>query len=585
MSSPANVSEVDRGSKSTLKILIADDNHSDRLILQTIVKRQNHTVVTAVDGVEAVEKFTEERPDIVLLDALMPRKDGFEAARDIKRLAGEDLIPIIFLTSLSDAESLAKCLEAGGDDFLSKPYNQIILQAKIKAFDRMRKMHSTLQLQRDQIAENNKHLLREQQVAKTVFDNVAHLGCLGAVNIQHLLSPLSVFNGDVLLACQKPSGDMHVLLGDFTGHGLPAAIGAMPLAEIFYGMTTKGYSLANILAEINQKLKAILPVGFFCCACMVELRFEQKEIEIWIGGLPECFLLRGDTLEKIKSNHLPLGILKAESFDTSTYRYEMNDGDRFYMWSDGIIESTSPEGELYGEKRLETMVEQHIRSKELFDTIKQEVISFAGESGPTDDLTMVEVTMIPEQDLGVVSNPQTIATLHGPKQWEFSYRLIDDSLANFDPIPLLLQIVVEVPGLRSFTGQIFTIISELYSNALDHGVLGLDSKLKSGSDGFGKYYRMREERLRKLENDYISIRIMHTGYGEGGRLTFRIEDSGAGFDFSSRMETMAQNNAAVLPANAGTFSGRGISLLSSLCSRIAFEGRGNIAEVDFEWEI
>ena len=118
--------------------------------------------------------------EIVLMDALMPRMDGFEAARLIKQLAGEELVPIIFLTSLTDAESLVKCLDAGGDDFLSKPYNRVILQAKINAFNRMRVMHSTVQLQRDHIAENNEHLLQEQQVAKTVFDNVAHLGCLNA---------------------------------------------------------------------------------------------------------------------------------------------------------------------------------------------------------------------------------------------------------------------------------------------------------------------------------------------------------------------------------------------------------------------
>src|SRR5690606_307229 len=258
------------GETESLKILIADDNGSDLMILQSIVRKQGHQVITATDGIEAVEQFERESPQLVLLDALMPRMDGFEAARLIKELAGEELVPIIFLTSLTEAESLAKCLDAGGDDFLSKPYNQIILKAKIQAFNRMRVMHKTLQHQRDQIVRHNEHMLREQRVAKRVYDNVAHLGCLHARNIQHLLSPLSVFNGDVLLACQKPSGGMHVLLGDFTGHGLPAAIGAMPLAEIFYGMTAKGFSMPDVLREINQKLKKILPVGFFCCAVMVD---------------------------------------------------------------------------------------------------------------------------------------------------------------------------------------------------------------------------------------------------------------------------------------------------------------------------
>ena len=68
-------------------------------------------------------------------------------------------------------------------------------------------------------------------------------------NIRYLLSPYALFNGDLLLAACTPSGNMHLLLGDFTGHGLPAAVGAMPLAEVFYGMTAKGFGLAETLRE------------------------------------------------------------------------------------------------------------------------------------------------------------------------------------------------------------------------------------------------------------------------------------------------------------------------------------------------
>ena len=93
--------------QESLRILIADDNDSDRLILQTIVRKEGHVVYTARDGQEAIDIFRQESPDIVLLDALMPNVDGFEAARTIKQLAGDNLVPIIFLTSLRDATSLA----------------------------------------------------------------------------------------------------------------------------------------------------------------------------------------------------------------------------------------------------------------------------------------------------------------------------------------------------------------------------------------------------------------------------------------------------------------------------------------------
>ena len=229
----------------------------------------------------------------------MPLMDGFEAARRIKQAAGEELVPIIFLTSLTEGEALVRCLEAGGDDFLAKPYNRVILEAKINAMERLRRLQDTVLKQRDLIAKHNEHLLTEQRVAKAVFDKVTHSGCLDAPNIRYLQSPYAVFNGDLMLAAFKPSGGMHVLLGDFTGHGLPAAIGAMPLAEVFYGMTAKGYSLAEVLREINAKLKRILPVGVFCCATMLNLSFQRRVVEVWCGGLPDGYLYRAASAERV----------------------------------------------------------------------------------------------------------------------------------------------------------------------------------------------------------------------------------------------------------------------------------------------
>ena len=237
-----------------LAVLIAEDNAADRMLLSTIVSRQGHRVLTASNGLEAVALFEQARPQLVLMDALMPVMDGFEAARRIKQKAGEALVPIIFLTSLTEGEALVRCLEAGGDDFLAKPYNRVILEAKIGAMDRLRRLHDTVLQQRDLIARHNEHLLSEQRVAKAVFDKVAHSGCLDAPNISYMQSPFALFNGDLLLAAYKPSGGMHVMLGDFTGHGLSAAIGAIPLAEVFYGMTAKGHALAEILREINAKI-------------------------------------------------------------------------------------------------------------------------------------------------------------------------------------------------------------------------------------------------------------------------------------------------------------------------------------------
>lgn len=144
--------------EQALTVLVAEDGAVDRLLLAQIVRRQGHHVYTAENGEQAVALFAEKRPQLVLLDALMPVMDGFEAARQIKALAGEALVPIIFLTSLNEEDALVRCLEAGGDDFMAKPYSAVILAAKIRAMDRLRRLQATVLEQRDQITRH--HLSR-----------------------------------------------------------------------------------------------------------------------------------------------------------------------------------------------------------------------------------------------------------------------------------------------------------------------------------------------------------------------------------------------------------------------------------------
>jgi serine phosphatase RsbU (regulator of sigma subunit) len=103
-----------------------------------------------------------------------------------------------------------------------------------------------------------------------VFNKVAQDNNVAMQNIKHWLSPIAVFNGDVLLAAPTPNGGLMVLLGDFTGHGLAAAIGAIPLASTFYSMVEKGFTMQDIIKELNSKLYGILPVSVFWCASMAQ---------------------------------------------------------------------------------------------------------------------------------------------------------------------------------------------------------------------------------------------------------------------------------------------------------------------------
>jgi len=557
-----------------LRVLVAEDGAADRLLLAQIVRRQGHEVFTAQDGEQAVALFAEWRPQLVLLDALMPVMDGFEAARRIKTLAGETLVPIIFLTSLNEHDALVRCLEAGGDDFMAKPYSAVILGAKIRAMDRLRRLHATVLEQRDQIARHHHHLLNEQRVAKAVFDKVAHSGCLRASNIRYLQSPYALFNGDLLLAAYAPSGDMHVLLGDFTGHGLPAAVGTMPLAEVFYGMTAKGHGVAETLREMNAKLKHILPVDMFCCALMLNLSYQRGTVEVWNGGMPDGYRLSasGEVLSTLESRHLPLGILSPERFDDSTEVFALALGERLLLLSDGVVDTCDDQERLFGVQRLRQVLAANRDPARLLQELMQALERFGGR--PRDDISLCDVCMVEPQWQAPMPMPDAEGARSSPLHWSSHFELRGESLKRFNPVPYLVQLLQEIHGLRPSGGLLHTVLSELYANALEHGVLGLDSRLKRDAQGFADYYRERGQRLARQDDGFVRIDLDVEPMAGGGRLKIEVRDSGAGFDVARVLSGQRQGQA---------FSGRGLSLVRSLSQGAEWLEGGRCARVVFCW--
>jgi len=116
-----------------MKVLAVDDNRTNLHILQVFLKKLGHQVILAENGEEAVQRFQTDAPDLILLDIMMPVMDGFEAARRIKGMTQERWTPIIFLSALNRDENLVEGLEAGGDDYLTKPINFVVLEAKLRS--------------------------------------------------------------------------------------------------------------------------------------------------------------------------------------------------------------------------------------------------------------------------------------------------------------------------------------------------------------------------------------------------------------------------------------------------------------------
>ncbi len=559
-----------------MKILIAEDNFSDRLILKKIIESQGHEVLEAEDGVQALAACNEAPPDLVLLDALMPGIDGFEVARYLKKQYSAHYLPIIFITSLTDTESLVKCIESGGDDFFTKPFNQVILNAKINAFQRAKELYHTVTEQKNEIEYHTQHLLQEQRVAKRIFDNIAHKGALDEPYIRYEVSPMSVFNGDILLAAKRPLGGLNVFLGDFTGHGLAAAIGAMPASDIFFRMTTKGFELYEIIQEMNTRLNSVLPTGYFCCAAVAEIDFDNNSMKFINCGLPDAYIINRNTgeLESLHSTHLPLGILDNDKLNVQIDMRPFKEGESLFICSDGVIEAEDDTNQMFGEHRLLEALKEGATSGCAFEQVHERLKPFHRSREQADDVTYIEVKNHKEYEFDVFHTVDEVFSKAGPSDSTIEFSLGPNSLRNFNPLPVLTQHLMSIGNLRSYRTQVLTILTELYSNALEHGVLGLNSELKKSAHGFAEYYRQREQRLKSLQQGFVNICISHLNESHGGSLEIIVEDSGKGFDYQSVKVQSSQDG----------LSGRGYPLIYRLADSLEFSNNGSRVKVVFKWK-
>ena len=572
---PIMEDESSMTSKKGLSVLIVDDDKTNRLILTTLIKKLNYDVISAINGEDAISKFKSDNPDIVLMDVMMPIMNGYDAAVEIKRLCGDVFVPIIFLTAITDENALAKCIEYGGDDFITKPYNSIIIKAKIDAMVRVRELYNKIADSRAELQEHHSRLQLEHEIAETIFTNITNPHNLEIKNIQYMLKPMSITSGDILLCSRTPSGGMHLMLGDFTGHVLSAAIGAIPVSDTFYSLSSKGYSIGDIAFNINKRLKETLPSGFFCAASLIEADEEFRTVAIWNGGNPDI-IITSDNEEPIRvsSSHLPLGVLDSSNLDRSVEFIELTHGSKIYMLSDGVIEAQNKSGDMYTQKRLDEVLLSAQKSDVPFEEIKQSIEIFCKDTQQFDDITLIEVTA------AILENPDNTIIEKGgltlpPGSWSLSVRLEADALRKTNPCPLITQSIMEIQGLSKHRERIYTIVSELFSNSLEHGLLKLSSDIKSNPNGFIEYYNSRELALESLTDSYIEITLEHNPIASGGELIISVKDSGQGFDISQEENKLAENINS---------HGRGIALVKSLCSEINYSHDGREVKAHYVWK-
>lgn len=521
-----------------------------------MLEQQKYDVAIANNGAQAIEVLRSSDIDIVLLDVIMPVMDGFEAAPKIKELAGDVYLPVIFITTLEDRNSFEKCLAVGGDDFIHKPFDKVILSAKIKAHARTRRLSQEANQQKKQLEYHYNQIEREHEIVEHIFSNALDQSSKYNQYCDYHLSPASMFNGDMFLMGKSPMGGFYCLLGDFTGHGLAAAVGALPASRIFYAMVSKGMAVNDIAFELNQVLSSLLPSNMFCAAAIVELSESGKSLSVWIGGIPDLYLIdeQGNVIKTLESQHMALGILDSDEFERNTIHLEVDATKRLVMATDGIIETENNQGEMFGEERLKHALKSmvHISTEQIVNYTQQ----FSEHSAQQDDLSVAIINCLPNK--AICKAPIEYSTL----PFELTVDVDQTNIVSADPVLELVDTLSKIKGVGEHRSNIFLLLSEAYNNAVDHGVLGLDSNIKDSDDGFLEFYQQRAEALTNLKHASVVVRVQYAPQTHS--ISFTIRDSGKGFRQKTKYD-----------ADLKQEHGRGISLLHEIAQQIRFNSSGN----------
>ena len=563
---------------SNKKALIIDSSQLDRIILNRILCDLSYQTLILEDGYSALDSFKNFSPDIIFMNLNLPGLSSFEVTRQIKSIINDKgvYIPIIYVTSLNDVQVLSEALEAGGDDFLIKPINVPLLKAKVNTLLRTKSLHDSLRADKKEMKRYIDSQNKDLDDAKSIFDQMQMPRFENPGNLHWVYMAQSILSGDVFYSAINPSGEHIILVGDNTGHGLPAAISSVISSEIFYSMVDKGIAIQVIIEELNRKLLHLLPVDRFLATCIMSINSDYTEMEVWNAGFPSILIVskEGELKEKIVSMDMALGIKHISDKDVMPIRLDLNQGDRIYAYSDGVIETFNEDGEMYGEERFINSIIKNQGVDDRVYKIVNESLYHQEKNELNDDLLLLEINCN-NQQIKHKKRVEKDTFKIPPMPWKTRFEFGKESICHTNPVPIVIEAMKNIQGFGEHRATIFLMLTEMYLNALEHGILNLESSMKEEDEGFKKYYELKEKRLQELEQASIAIEVEQSVEDDKGILIITIEDSGKGFDYQNKNQDLSRNTAS---------SGRGVGLLQMLCRKCEYSEAGRRLRVEYEWQ-
>lgn len=359
-------------------VLVVDDSRVQRKILSATLNRWGYEVLTAGSGAEAMNICGNTPVDLVISDWVMPGMDGLAFCRAFRALARDSYGYFILLTSKSEKGEIAVGLDAGADDFLTKPVYAEELRARIMAGERILRMERELSEKNRLVGETLRELqavydsldrdLIEARKLQLTLVRDRHRD-FGSAKVSLLLRPSGHIGGDLVGYFPINARRIAMYSIDVSGHGVASAFMAARLAGLLstasnnqnFVMTAGGYGQAEawppemVASRFNRIMLEDMQVDQYFTMAYAEADIRSGKVVMVQAGHPHPALIRRDgEVELLGDGGFPIGLIAGAHY--SRIELDLQPGERLFLMSDGITEATGPDGNELTEDELRNLI-------------------------------------------------------------------------------------------------------------------------------------------------------------------------------------------------------------------------------------
>ncbi len=383
------------------RLLVVDDNEDNRYTLVMRLEIEGYTnIAVAGDGEDALALLKSETFDLVLLDVMLPKMDGYQVLKWLKAEGRLHHVPVIMISALNEIDSVVRCIELGAVDYLPKPFDPILLKARVGASLEKKRLRDEI---RAHLARMEEELAAARQLQMSMVPSAFPVpSAERPIEIAAMMEPAREVGGDLYDFYELDDQRFCFFIGDVSGKGMASALFMARTKNVIRLITRflrrpdgSRPDPAEIMTAVNRELSNDNNSMMFVTLFFGIVDARTGHVQFTNAGHNPPYHLSGGAITAITAAKGHALGARADSIYESGF-LRLSPGETMYLYTDGITEAANPQNEMFTDLRLQAVLRKvcQCSTAVIIRTVVDEVRSFAAGTLQSDDITALALRRI-----------------------------------------------------------------------------------------------------------------------------------------------------------------------------------------------